>query len=157
MRIPAIAMLAALALTGCKDLGLEDNVPLEQAENRPPSDLVAAVMAPTRSGAADLVVDGRLWVPSGLPLTLRAGELRPVGTAGGRAVYARSWDEPPYDALFTRRPAAAPADSLAARPHAEQWIELAPVIGRSGRVPSVGPVDAGATASPEEPDAAPAH
>ena len=158
MRTPAIALLGALTLLGCRDMGLEYNLPLEEAQNRGPSELVAAVMAPAASMDFELVVDGRLWVPSGLPLTLRSGELRPVGAAAGRSVYARAWDGPPYDALFTPLPPSFPADSVAAgRMETRQWIELAPVIGRSGRVPSVGPVDAGSHAEPDEADASTAH
>ncbi len=136
-----MALLGALVLPGCRDMGLEDNLPLADAESRPPSALVEAVMAPTSGG--EYIVDGRLWIPSGLPLTLRAEELRPVGSAGGRTVFARSWDEAPYDALFTRLDGpGAEAGAVPARSEPERWVRLEPVIGRSGRVPSVGPVDA---------------
>lgn len=121
--IAAFALVTALA--GCQDAGLEGNVPLEEAMNRPPSDLVAAVHAPAPTADGQLVVDGRLWVPTGTPLDLDAAGLRAVGSASGRTVHARTWDRPPYDALFT--PVAPDA-----------WQEWAPVIGRSGALPGSG-------------------
>lgn len=143
-RMRAIVLCGALALAGCQDLGLEYNLPLEEAESRAPSELVAAVMAPAEVVDREIIVDGRLWVPWGLPQPLRAGELRAIGSSSGTTVYARSWDEAPYDALFTRLEAGAPTDSLApGHRGGEQWLRHEPVIGRSGRVPPVGPVDAG--------------
>jgi hypothetical protein len=141
-RAPVIALCGALVLVGCQDLGLEDNLPLEEAEGRPPSELVVAVMGPGAAADREIIVAGRLWVPSGLPQTLQAGELVPVGSSGGTTVYARSWDEAPYDALFTRLDAAAATDSLDSGPReGDRWLGYEPVIGRAGGVPSAGPAD----------------
>lgn len=131
--IAAFTLVTALA--GCQDAGLEGNVPLEEAMNRPPSDLVAAVHAPAGTEDGQLVVDGRLWVPSGTPRSLDAAGLRAVGSASGRTVHARTWDRPPYDALFTP---AADDTAGAATSAPDAWQEWAPVIGRSGALPGTG-------------------
>lgn len=137
--IAFFTLAAPLALAGCQDLGLEGNIPLAEAEDRAPSELVAAVYAPTEVQDQQLIVDGRLWVPQGAPLTVSARELRPVGSAGGKTVHARSWDQAPYDALFTELPPQAPTDSLVFGPQeGTQWQEWAPVIGRSGALPPAG-------------------
>lgn len=141
MKRITIAVLGLVIGTaaGCKDLGLDGNIPLEEAQDRPPSALVAAVMAPVEPVSERLVVDGRLWIPSGMPLTLQESDLRAVGSATGRTVYARRWDESPYDALFVRLAAADPsAPAGAVRTGGGEWIELQPVRGRSGRVPGEG-------------------
>jgi hypothetical protein len=116
-RAPVAALVALLALAGCRDMGLAGNLPLEEAERMPPPALVAAVFAESPAGGEDLVIDGRLWVPWGLPVALDAGELRAVGSSHGRTVHARAWDRSPYDALFI------PADT-------DGWQGHAPVIGR---------------------------
>ncbi len=71
-------------------------------------------------------------MPSGPPLALGEGEVRPVGSAGGQTVYARSWDEAPYDALFTRDAG-------------DRWLTYAPVLG------------GGSSASPAGAGSAPGH
>jgi len=55
-----------------------------------------------------------------------------VGSAGGQTVYARSWDEAPYDALFTRDAG-------------DRWLTYAPVLG------------GGSSASPAGAGSAPGH
>lgn len=139
-RITMVALaIAAGATTACRDLGLEGNIPLEEARDREPSALVAAVMRPTEVVAQRIVVDGRLWVPSGQPITAGAEDLQPVGSADGTTVYARRWDRPPYDAVFIRlAPAGAPGRPPAAGIE-EHWVELMPVRGRSGPVPGASP------------------
>lgn len=114
-RAPTAALVALLAV-GCTDLGLEGNIPLEEAERKPPSELVAAVFGPTDAPAGELIADGRLWVPWGRPGAFDDADLRPVGSTHGLTVHARAWDRPPYDALFV------PTD------HAG-WQGYAPVIG----------------------------
>jgi hypothetical protein len=131
-----IAAGLALALSACRDLGLHGNIPAEEARGASPPELVAEVYRPVEGGDFQLVMDGRLWVPTGTPRTLTASELRPVGSAAGQTVYARPWDERPYGALFTRLPAgdpqtaANPREAMAAA--GEQWQEFAPVTGRRG-------------------------
>lgn len=117
-RAPAI-LLAALLLTGCSNMGLDAGpIPLEEARQAPPPELVAAVHARPADADRTLVVDGRLWVPWGLPATYERAALRPVGSARGITVYAHSWDRSPFDALF------APAD--------DAWQGYAAVIGDAG-------------------------
>ena len=130
------------ATAGCKDMGLEGNIPLDEARDRAPSQLVAAVMRPTESVAERLIIDGRRWLPSGLPLTMNQADLRAVGSADGTTVHARQWDQSPYDALFipldaVNRSAGEPGLLTPSR-----WVELRPVLGRSG------PVSGGGTAAP---------
>lgn len=153
-RTSIIAVCAlGLALVACRDLGLEDNVPLEEAMQQPPLDLVAAVHAPA-DGPEPLIIDGRLWRPSGVPITTGTGELRPVGSAGGTTVYARSWDRPPYDEVFARIDPAGPDAGTA--DDDGPWQPFAPVLGRSGAIPGTGAAGAGAGAGvtpTEEPDA----
>ena len=113
-------LLATLTLVGCgPNLGLEGNIPLEEAESMTPSDLVAAVHEDVRVEPAEVIMDGRLWVPWGAPTGEDQG-LRSVGSNQGRTVYAFSWDRAPLDALFV--------------PTAYGWQEYAPVIGRAGSV-----------------------
>lgn len=127
----------ALLATGCADLGLEGNIPAEQSRTMPPPELVTAVMPPTADDAVRLVVDGRLWVPAGQPATRAAAELRPVGSAAGRTVYARAWDDRPFNAIFTRvegaRPEAATSVRAAMVADRQHWQEYAPATGSSGR------------------------
>ena len=149
--------IAALGLVvgstaGCVDMGLGGNVPLEEAEDRPPTELVAAVHRPTEAVSERIIVDGRLWVPSGMPLTAEASDLQAVGSADGRTVYARRWDRAPYDALLMQLPDGTTAATPVALLNRAGWIELRPVLGRSGPVPGTGAGEAAAT----EP-AAPAH
>jgi hypothetical protein len=130
----------ALVLGGCRDLGLPGNVPEEESRVQPPPDLVRDVMPRHGEPPVGLVVDGRLWVPTGRPAPHAAGALRPVGSAAGMTVYARSWDERPYRAIFT--PVEMPALELAATPREamdagrEHWQEYAPVIGQTGSAPT---------------------
>lgn len=117
-RASTIALAALLALAGCRDMGLAGNGPLERAEQMAPAELVTAVHAPT-AGDAEVVMDGRLWVPWGVPTAGDALDLRPVGSAHGVTVYARYWDRSPYDEIFTRDDAG-------------DWQGHAPVIGHGG-------------------------
>ena len=117
-RASTAALAALLILAGCRNMGLEGNVPLAEAEVMAPPELVAAVHAPGAEDA-ELVMDGRLWVPWGVPTAGTAMELRPVGSARGVTVYARSWDRPPYDELFTHGDAG-------------DWQGHAPVLGGGG-------------------------
>lgn len=105
MRRSTIALLGVLALTGCKNMGLDYAGPADEAAVDSPSDLVAAVHERGAEHTSQgLIVDGRKWVSAGVPGPLPLGEeeLRPVGSAAGSTVYARHWDRAPYDMLFTR-------------------------------------------------------
>lgn len=130
------AAVVILALGGCRDLGLDGNVPEEQSRTQAPPDLVRDVIPPPAETITRLVVDGRLWIPTGRPAHYSSGRLRPVGSAAGQTVYARAWDERPYVALFTRATIRASEDAATAREAmdagTEQWQEYAPVRGQSG-------------------------
>lgn len=125
-------LLAALLLSGCSNMGLDAGpIPLEEARHAPPPELVAAVHARPADADETLVMDGRLWVPWGLPVTYEPATLRPVGSTHGITVYAYAWDRPPFDALFV--------------PDGEKWQGHAVVIGRSGPSATAGAEAAGAT------------
>lgn len=144
-RTAMIALVGSVALVGCRDMGLEYNIPFEEAAQKPPMALVAAAYPVDEAGEAPhIVLDGTLWVPSGVPGTVSEGGLRPVGAAQGRTVYARSWDRAPYGELFTRVEEG-PVAEIGAQ---ADWQSYLPVIG--GGTPGAGPVDAGEAAQPGE-------
>jgi hypothetical protein len=136
-RTPMLACFGlALSVVGCKDLGLAGNIPAEESRTMRPPELVAQVWAPVDAPAARIVVDGRLWVPTGQPVILPADALRPVGSAGGQTVYARPWDERPYGALFTAVPMPPAEAARSAREAMDagraHWQKYEPVIGQAG-------------------------
>lgn len=140
-RTLTLVLFGALALVGCRDMGLDENSPVEEAMARgASSELVAEVMVPTTTLQGQLIADGKLWVPHGLPLEAGAGDLRAVGSSGGETIYARSWDDPPYDELFTR---VATGDAAAGSGEAtlggESYQPYAPVIGGRGLAASPPP------------------
>lgn len=143
-RRPMIALLAVAATVACENMGLDYAGPADDAARRPPPALVAAVTPPPTPAGEGLIVDGRLWLPAGSPLALDEEDVRAVGSASGRTVYARAWDQPPYDRLFARDqrqdPAAGAPGSEAAAPQGSAadaqegpWIAYLPVIGGGGR------------------------
>ena len=108
-----------MLLAGCSNMGLDEGpIPLEQARQSPPPELVAAVHARPADAGEEIIIDGRLWVPWGAPAEHDTAELRSVGSAHGVTVYARAWDRSPFDALFTR--------------DADLWQRHAPIFDRSG-------------------------
>lgn len=144
-RTAMTALMGAVVLVGCQDMGLPGNIPLEEAEQKPAPALAAAAHpAEGTTEAPKLVLDGTLWVPSGVPGTISEDALRPVGATQGRTVYARSWDRSPYGELFTRVEAGQATGSGAQA----DWQSYLPVIG--GGTPGAGPVDAGEAAGPGE-------
>jgi hypothetical protein len=156
-----ILPVLGLLLGGCRDLGLPGNIPAEESRTATPPELVAQVTAPAEAEAPRLVVDGRLWVPVGQPSPRDPATLRPVGAAAGTTVYARTWDERPYRALFTRVAVptadAAPTARAAMAAGLDHWQEHAPVTGRSmttaapERVPADPAGGAPGTTQPDEP------
>ena len=149
-RIQTIAVLGlATTLAGCQDMGLEDNLPLGEATDRPPSELVQAVYRPQEVQGPTLIIDGRRWVPAGAPLTVSADELRPIGSSDGSTFYARSWDDAPYDAVFTRMPGWAAADSAVFGPQEGQpWQAYEQVLGGPATAAHDAGVDDIGTAAP---------
>lgn len=122
-------LVLVLAAAGCKDMGMNGNwAVMPEPDDRPSTPLVMAVTQ--HAEGAGLVIDGRLWLPSGLPLPLAESDLSPVGASEAGTVYARSWDRPPYGQVFTRI-AEQDTDPLHSRPGA-RWQGYDAVLGRSG-------------------------
>lgn len=138
-----VLALTMAATTACRDMGLDGNVPLDQAENKAPRPLVEAVTQRGQDTGPRLVVDGRLWVPSGEPQDLDNDDLRAVGSGDGHTVYARPWDRPPFDAIFVQI-----QPDLEGFGDPRQWQQLEPVRGRTGPLPSPGDP---AASPPEQP------
>lgn len=103
-RTSTIVLLGLLTFTGCRNMGLDDAGPADEAAIGQPSDLVASVhqraAEPVSHG---LIVDGRRWATAGRPGSQMLDEdnLRPIGSTGGQTVYANRWDDAPYDVLYT--------------------------------------------------------
>lgn len=117
-----VILSSAFLLAGCSNMGLDEGpIPLEEAMHAPPTELVVAVHSVPADADAEIVMDGRLWVPWGLPSERDRATLRPVGSTHGVTVFAYSWDRSPFDAVFT------PGD--------DGWQGHAPIIGRSGGGP----------------------
>lgn len=116
-RVRAAALAVPLVLVGCRDVGLQGNQPLQAAEQAAPSELVVAVH-PRATAEEPVIIDGRLWVPWGLPRHLDPNRLRPVGSFHGVTFYVRSWDRSPFDDVF-------------AATVAGEWQGHAPVIGQA--------------------------
>lgn len=139
-RIQTIALIGLLTLAGCRNMGLDYAGPEDEAVTADPTELVAAVHArAAEEERRPLIVEGKKWVPSGRPLMLNEDEVTPVGSAGGRTVYARSWDDSPYEALFARGE------------DGTEWRTYLPVLGGGGGPPS------GTAGSEGEGGSAPGH
>ncbi len=123
--ISRIALFGAVALVGCENMGLDYAGAAEEARIDAPTALVAAVHPQVAEAEwPPLIVDGTRWVSAGPADAVGEDEIRPVGSASGTTVYARSWDTPPYDELFTRSEQGALADA--------EWQSYLPVIGGGG-------------------------
>ncbi|NJD10458.1 MAG: hypothetical protein FIB01_08510 [Gemmatimonadetes bacterium] len=83
---------------GCRDVGLPDrNLPLDQAEQRTYGYPVYQALP---DSAPVLQVAGHRWQATAPIETIEARLLAAVGNANGTAVYALTWDKPPYDRLY---------------------------------------------------------
>ncbi len=123
--ISKIALFGAVALVGCENMGLDYAGAAEEARVEAPTALVAAVHPQgSKPEWPPLIVDGKRWVAAGEAVAVDEVDVHPVGSASGTTVYARSWDTPPYDQLFTRGPSDAAMDG--------EWRSYLPVIGESG-------------------------
>jgi hypothetical protein len=98
----AMAVLAVVVLAGCKDLGLKGNIPLAEAQFKPPVPLVANDYPPPVPGRTGPVFNGTRWPDAGLPVQIPAQDLVEVGSAHGHPLYALRWDRPPYDRLYAK-------------------------------------------------------
>lgn len=99
---------AALALAGCKDLGVRGsaNTPYAIARMRPPQYWAYQAVNPAspkpyegRTGSM-FSLGGQSFIVQfpdyAGPRTL----LRPAGAAAGATVYALAWDQPPFEQLY---------------------------------------------------------
>lgn len=125
--------LCALTLVGCENMGLDYAGTGEEGRNRSPSDLVSAVHRAAPAARQPVIANGRRWVPAGEPITLDAAELRSVGSSAGQTVYARRWDDAPFDMLFIRTQAdgTAPQQEGATEPSGAE-----PQSGAEGQQPA---------------------
>ncbi len=103
-----LAAAAALTLAGCKDVGLQGNVPLADAVDRAPKPLVQQTTplhpAPAAGAPQAFRLDSATWVASDTELKVGDGDVHEVATVDGTAVYALRWDDSPYDRLLAKRP-----------------------------------------------------
>lgn len=108
MRTPRpVVCIALFALaSGCgPDLGLEGNLPADEAAMKEPKPLVLATLraeAPDRPEAFDF--DDRRWVPHAMPWRgpVLPSTLTSVGSTEGGTLLVARWDAPPYDRIFIR-------------------------------------------------------
>jgi hypothetical protein len=97
-----LVMFMVIATTGCKDLGLKDNIPLAEAEIRPPRYVTYQMSQSGAPGAAVLTLHERTWMMSGRTERIPERLLVPAGDAAGSQVFALATDAPPYTRLYTR-------------------------------------------------------
>lgn len=103
---PVLCIALVTLATGCgPDLGLDDNIPADEAAMKEPKPLVVATLraeAPDRPEPFDF--GDRGWVPNAMPRRgpLPQSTLTSVGSAGDRTLLAARWDAPPYDRIFVR-------------------------------------------------------
>lgn len=98
-RALAAVAVAAAAGTGCVDSGLPDrNLPKAQAEHRTYGYPVYQVAA-TAPEVWD--IGGRRWVAGAAVETIEQTQLRAIANANGTPVYALSWDQEPFDRLYS--------------------------------------------------------
>lgn len=102
MKRRATIALCVVTLVGCENMGLDYAGTGEEGRNRASTDLVSSVHRAAPAATQPVIVDGRRWVPAGKPIRLDAAELRSVGSSGGQTLYARQWDDAPFDMLFIR-------------------------------------------------------
>lgn len=114
-----LSALALVVLTGCRDVGLQGNVPLAEAEHKPLLPLQAEVYPAPEPGHAGVMLDGTRWIDAGLPVEAPARDMREVGQGHGHPLYALRWDEPPFDHIYARM-----ADG--------RWQRHDPVLGVNG-------------------------
>lgn len=95
-----LSALTIMALTGCRDVGLQGNIPLADAEHKPLLPLQAEVFPAREAGHAGVMLDGTRWIDAGLPVEAPARDMREVGAGHGHPLYALRWDEPPFDHIY---------------------------------------------------------
>jgi hypothetical protein len=101
---PLAAVVAALALAGCKDSGLPGmNLPLQVAEHKP-TPYVLYTPAAASGQRQVLEMDGEHWLLTSAEEAIPDALLGPAGAAGEGEPRALAWDSPPYDRLYQRTP-----------------------------------------------------
>lgn len=110
-----VALAAVFATAGCgrwagqwENWGNQKKEPEAQAAQTPTQAFVYQYV-PLTAGQAfaalpgqAVEVGGRQWVAGYGKTTVPDAMLKPVGNAGGIAVSALSWDQPPYDKLYVK-------------------------------------------------------
>jgi hypothetical protein len=97
-----VASLCGLVSGGCRDLGLRDNIPLAEAEIRPPRYLLYRMSDPAQTDEGVITVGDRQWAFAGQSERIPERLLAPAGEAAGTQVFALSSDPAPYDRLYAR-------------------------------------------------------
>ena len=101
IRMTVLLLAAIVPQSACRDLGLDGNVPLNEAENRryrySTYESSEAVGEPGRT----LPFNGRNWMASADVEPIPEGILREVGSASGTTLYAPVWEEPPFPHLYS--------------------------------------------------------
>ena len=101
MRV-AVTVLAIGALTACRDVGLEGNLPRAEAENR---QLRYAVYEASGMGGSDATVltfEDRHWMAGAESIPVPDRLMQSVGSAGGVELFAPVWSAAPHARLYSR-------------------------------------------------------
>jgi hypothetical protein len=101
-----VAGLAALALGGCKDMGLNELQEFDVASRAGVTPLVQQTMR-IQSPSPNQVVHlgGQYWIATSNRYTLGASDVATLGQAGGTSFYRLAWDDEPYDRVLGQGPA----------------------------------------------------
>ncbi len=94
------ALLLVGAVLGCRDVGLQGNIPLQEAENRQYRYATYEMTEAAGHGANVVRFDARNWMASAVLERIPERLLRPVGDADGTPVFAPVWTEPPYASIY---------------------------------------------------------
>lgn len=100
-RVTAL-LIATMTLAGCRDLGLQGNIPLAEAENRQYRYATYEPSDEATRGPRLLPFESRMWITSADIEPIPDRLLRAVGEAAGTTLYAPVWSETPYVLLFAR-------------------------------------------------------
>jgi hypothetical protein len=95
-------LVATIAMASCRDLGLQGNIPLAEAENRQFRYSTYELSDDAARGARMLPFEARNWIASAAVEVIPDRLLREVGEAAGTTLYAPVWAETPYVRLYAR-------------------------------------------------------
>jgi hypothetical protein len=104
IRRAALVILAGVVVAGCETKG--QNLPRQEAEQRFPLEpiefhTVGHPDSPPQPARPPIMAFDRAWMPHGGAQRIPAHALRSVGSTQGIALFAATWDEPPYSRLLT--------------------------------------------------------